>query len=377
MVCILIIYSFKNHPAFYSELQHNRKGQLISVKIVNEKPLTINLINSMPYSHFTPEQRNELSALIRARIKKKDIACQLGKDRSTIWRELNRNKTNNKQRYDARRAKEKNKSRRISANSRFRKLEHQQWLRNYVNKKIKKYWSPEQIAGRLKRKYPHDKTKHIGKDSIYKYIYNQRKDLVKYLRCQKGKYRRRYGTRIREKQREELEKRRIDERPEIVETRRRIGDWEGDTVIGQDRKPAILTHVERKSGLLLADKLNRALAETTKQKTIDRFSNVPKNKKHTLTYDNGSEFAEHEMISQGTKMDIYFAYPYHSWERGSNENANGLLRQFFPKKTIFATITQEQIEKAVKLINNRPRKRHNYLTPYEVFNQKTKCCTLE
>ena len=221
------------------------------------------------------------------------------------------------------------------------------------------------------------KEKHIGKDSIFKFIYNQRPDLVKYLRCQKGKYRRRYGTRIREKQREALKKRRIDTRPEIIELKQRIGDWEGDTIVGKDRKPAILTHVERKSGLLFGDKLERATKETTKEKTVVRFKKIPQNKRHTMTYDNGSEFWDYELTEKETKMIIYFANPYHSWERGSNENANGLLRQFFPKKTIFATINQEQIEKAVKLINNRPRKRHNYLTPYEVFNQKTKCCTLE
>ncbi len=149
--------------------------------------------------------------------------------------------------------------------------------------------------------------------------------MVKYLRCQKGKYRRRYGTKIREKQREELKKRRIDERPEIVEKRQRVGDWEGDTVFGKDRKPAILTHLERRSGYLLADKIERALAELTREATVRRFKRIPKEKRHTITYDNGSEFAEHEMTQKVLKTDIYFAYPYHSWERGCNENVNGLF----------------------------------------------------
>lgn len=201
--------------------------------------------------------------------------------------------------------------------------------------------------------------------------------MVKCLRCQKGKYRRRYGTRIREKQREAKKKRRIDERPEIIEQRVRIGDWEGDTIIGKDRKPAILTHVERRSGLILADKLDRATAEMTKQKTIERFERIPRNKKHTITYDNGSSFSDHDMTEKQTGIKIYFAFPYHSWERGTNENANGLLRQFFPKKINFATITQQDIQKAVGLLNNRPRKRLKYLTPYEIFNQKEKCFTLE
>lgn len=307
-------------------------------------------------------------------MKKKDIAKLLNKDRTSIWRECERN---GGKKYHARKAKILAKEKRIKANARFKKIENNKWLRQYVIKQLKEYWSPEQISGRLRQEYPNDKTKHIGKDSVYKYIYNQRKDLNKYLRCQKGKYRRRYGTRIREKQREELKKKRINTRPQIVDKRLRIGDWEGDTVIGKDRKPAILTHVDRKSGYLLADKLERATAELTKQATAKRFNKISRDKKCTITYDNGTEFSYHELIGRITKMDIYFAYPYHSWERGCNENANGLLRQFFSKKIMFATITQEQIQKAAKLINNRPRKRLNYLTPYEVFSQKEKCCALE
>lgn len=323
----------------------------------------------MSRKHITSEQRNELSFLLKVRTKKKDIARQLGKDRTTIWRELNRNKTVNKQGYDARIAKLKTKQRRIIANQRFKKLSNNAWLRQYVVTKLKKYWSPEQIAGRLKTDYPNDKIKHISKDSIYQHIYHYRKDLVKYLRCQKGKYRRRYGTRIREKQREELKKSRIDIRPRVVELRKRVGDWEGDTIVGKERKIHILTHVDRKSGLLLGDKLAHANAELTKQKTIARFSNIPKNKKYTITYDNGTTFSQHELIAKKTKLAIYFAHPYHAWERGCNENANGLLRQFFPKKSSFANITQEDIKKAIKLINNRPRKRLNYQTPTEVFYQ--------
>ena len=177
------------------------------------------------------------------------------------------------------------------------------------------------------------------------------------------------GTRIREKQREKLKKRRIDTRPQIVEEKGRIGDWEGDTILGKDRQ-YILTHVERKSGLILADKLDVVTAEETRKKTIMRFKRIPREKKKTITYDNGSTFSQHELTERNTGFTIYFAYPYHSWERGCNENANGLLRQFFPKKMAFATITQKEIQKAVRLLNHRPRKRLNYKTPYEVFYQR-------
>jgi len=324
----------------------------------------------MSYTHITSDQRNELSVLLRAGLKQKDIALLLNKTPATISQELARNKCSaSKTKYNAKYAKVKTKHRRIRANNRFRKVDNNLWLKQYIIKHLKLYWSPEQVAGRLKIDYPEDKNKHINKDSIYKYIYTNRKDLVKYLRCQKGKYRRRYGTRIREKQRDQLKKKRIDTRPKIVETRARIGDWEGDTIVGKERKIHILTHVDRKSGFALADKLEHATAELTKNKTIARFKLISNDKKHTLTYDNGITFSYHDTIERKTKIDIYFAYPYHSWERGCNENFNGLLRQFFPKKTSFANIQQEYIEEVTKLINNRPRKRLNWKTPTEVFNE--------
>jgi len=323
----------------------------------------------MSYYHFKPEQRNELSILLRAGLSQKDIAKLLNKTPSAICQELTRNPADTKTGYDAGSAKLNAKRKRIAANQKFRKIENNPWLRHYITRKIKLYWSPEQISGRLKTRWPDDKSRHIGKDSIYAFVYEERKDLVKYLRCQKGRYRRRYGTRIREKQREKLKKKRIDKRPEIVEKRERIGDWEGDTIVGKEKTIHILTHVERKSGLLLADKLERATAELTKIKTVERFKAVPGNKKHTITYDNGVTFSEHEMTEKQTGMEIYFAWPYHSWERGTNENCNGLLRQFFPKKSEFAMVTQKAIDEACRLINNRPRKRLGYFTPNEVFRQ--------
>lgn len=323
----------------------------------------------MSYTHFKSFQRNELAVLLRAGHSQIEIAELLGKTASAVCQELKRNGTKNKSGYDVGLAKKKTKERRIRANTRFRKIENNDWLKKYIENKLKKYWSPEQISGRLKKKYENDKSKWISKDSIYKYIYDERKDLVKYLRCQKGKYRRRYGTKIRLEQQLEAKKKRITERSAEVETRERVGHWEGDTIVGSD-KQHILTHVERKSGLLLADKLKRGTAELTRLKTIERFKNISKNKKLSITYDNGTTFAEHELTERKSGISIYFAFPYHSWERGTNENCNGLLRQFFPKKSAFAIVTQERIEEVVDLINNRPRKRLGYLTPNEVFKGK-------
>jgi len=319
---------------------------------------------------ITSDQRNEIYALKRAGHKQKDIARLLHKDPSSISRELKRNR-NEVGRYLARPAKLKTKKRRINANKRFKKIENDEALRRYVVKKLKKYWSPEQIAGRWNRQY---KEKHIGKDSIYKFVYEKRKDLIKYLRCQKGKYRRRYGTRLREKQREEQKKRRIDQRPEIINFRQRIGDWEGDTIRGQGNSGHLLTNVERKSGYLVSAKLDRATVENVNDFTIKYFRNIPRGKRLSITYDNGSEFSGYDIIEEQLGMTAYFAFPYHSWERGTNENTNGLMRQFFPNKSRFDNITKEHLSEVVRLINNRPRKRLKYLTPHEVFKKN---CVLE
>jgi len=187
------------------------------------------------------------------------------------------------------------------------------------------------------------------------------------LRCQKGKYRRRYGTKIREKQREEAKKQRIDARPEIIEKRCRLGDWEGDTVVGKRGSGSLITNVDRMSGYLIMDYVSKATAEAIKEKSVARFRNLPKRKKHSITYDNGTEFSDYELIERETKMNVYFAYPYHSWERGTNENTNGLIRQFFPKKSSFAAIVENDIKRVMRLLNSRPRKRLGYLTPFEVF----------
>lgn len=324
----------------------------------------------MSYTHIKPDDRVELAILLRAGHKKSEIARLLGKHPSSISREIKRNSTD-KGRYNCFLAKKNTRTKRLNANKRFRKLRRNKKLKRYIERKLKKYWSPEQIAGRLKLRY--GKTI-ICHETIYQFIYKQREDLKKCLRCQKGKYRKRYGTKKRERTREETKKKRIDTRPEIVETRQRLGDFEGDTIVGKGKSGRILTHVDRRSGYLLADKLERGLAEITRKTTTKRFTSLPRGKKFTITYDNGVEFSEYELIERETKMDVYHAYPYHSWERGTNENTNGLLRQFFPKKSSFKEVTQKKLEKMVSLINHRPRKRLNYLTPHEVF---IKNCTLD
>jgi len=320
----------------------------------------------MSSKQLSSNQRVVLERLFRANVKQNEIARILRISPSTVSRELQRNKDKNG-RYIAKPAIKKLKNRRKRANQKFKILTSKSLLRRFVIRKLEQHWSPEQIIGYRIKKCGETIACH---ETIYQFVYEDRPDLIKFLRCKKRKYRKRHGTLAREKARLQAEKKRIDVRPEIVNQRERIGDWEGDTIRGGDKKSAVLTHVDRKSGYLIANRLDRALAGKVRQITVAEFSKLPKKKCKTITYDNGSEFAEHQTTEMWLNTMIYFAFPYHSWERGTNENTNGLLRQFFPKGTDFTKITDFDLQKAVKLINNRPRKRLHYHTPKEVFSGK-------
>lgn len=237
-------------------------------------------------------------------------------------------------------------------------------LENFILKYTKKYWSPEQIAGR----YKEETNKSLSKDTIYKFIYQNYPELIK-------KYFRRKWKKYQHKRRERYQlndRKMIEFRPKEVETRERLWDWEWDTVIWIYwwSKEVILTNVDRKSWYLLARKIKDKTWNSVLEWTLEVFKRIPQYKKLTMTYDNWREFAQHSMIKYLTKLDIYFANPYCSWERWSNENTNWLIRQFAPKKTDFEKLTQNQLKFYVSLINFRPRKRLNYKTPHEVFFEK-------
>jgi transposase, IS30 family len=353
------------------------------------------------YKQLIRDERVSIATLHNLGISMRQIALTLGIDPSTVSREIKRNKSQESGIYNASSAQKLSQQRRTQTNkNQLTKIKRGSNLWKYiVDKMTIDNWSPQQIAGRMKIDWdnlhkpgclePLEYT--VSHETIYEWIYslapnkdsNDNKDkkydpyykldlelknkLTLTLRYNKGKYRRRHGTRQRRQECEEMKKNRIDKRPAIVETRKRIGDWEGDTIVGGEKTQHILTHVDRRSGYLLADKLDRATALETQLKTISRFRLLPEEKKHTITYDNGVQFSLHQGTEQKSGIHIFFAYPYHSWERGTNENTNGLLRQYFPKKTPFNNITQEDIDQVVNLINNRPRKRLNYLTPHEVF----------
>jgi IS30 family transposase len=320
----------------------------------------------MPKHHITREERVKIEAWNDVGETHGEMAKLLGRHRSSIGRELKRNIPSEKKKYKGVTADHERLHRRKVANQSHRKLVSGSAMAKTVETGIKQYWSPEQIMGRMRWEHPEEDT--VCHETIYRYLYEEKPELKKYLRCRKGKYRRKHGTKQREKRREDAKKKRIDTRPALIETRSRIGDWEGDTIVGAEKTKHILTHVDRKSGLLLADKVDHATAEHVRTITTKRFNKIPKKKRYSVTYDNGVTFEEHEKLEQDLSIDVYFAYPYHSWERGTNENTNGLLRQFIPKGSPFQCITQRKIDQYVKLINNRPRKRHGYHTPQEIYS---------
>jgi len=319
----------------------------------------------MSHTQFNRDTRIELAILLNARKSQTDCASILGMHRTNICEEINRNKDPDGI-YRGGHAHKRALARRKEAKKKFRKIENDSDLQKYIIAKTKKYWSPEQIAGRLKKMCGGFAI--ISHEPIYQYIYNERPDLIKYLRHQKCKYRKKRGSRARIELARAIKVKRIEMRPEVVNERSRIGDWENDTVIGKEKIQRALTYVERKSGYGVADKLDVVTAEIVHQKEVEMFKKIPKEKRLTVTRDNGSEFGDYDStLERKTGMGVYRANAYHSWERGSNENWNGLFRQFFPKGMFFATVTQYQIDKAVRLLNDRPRKRLNYSTPREVF----------
>ncbi len=308
------------------------------------------------YTQLTREQRYQIYALQKAAHNRTEIAAIIGVHKSTVSRELARN--GGRRGYRPKQAHELATTRHLAA-SRPR-ISDQTWAR--VAKLLRQEWSPEQIAGRLKL----ERQAAVSHERIYQHIYADKRsggNLHLNLRCQK-KRRKRYGTHSR---RGIIPKRTsIDERPQVVEAKQRVGDWEADTIIGTAHRQAILSLVERKSKLVRLKKVIRNTSEAVAAASFALLGELSA-RVHTITSDNGREFASHERIAAGLQAKFYFAHPYSSWERGLNENTNGLVRQYFPKKSDFSKITDREINKVVERLNNRPRKTLGYKTPNEVF----------
>lgn len=320
----------------------------------------INYLNciTLSYKQLIEVQRYQIQALLQENTPKKRIAKLIGVHISTIYREINRNK--DKRVYNAKRAQKLCDlcKERFARN---RKLNYSM-EKIIIGKITKEQWSPQQIVGRCRR----DNIPMVSHERIYQYIREDKAnggELWKHTR-HKLKHRKRVaaGNQIRIKDRVS-----ISERPSIVDSKERIGDWEIDTIIGKNQKGAIVTIVERKTGFLLMQKLKYGKQAMELSKTVFRMLLAYKDAVKTITSDNGKEFAEHGYISKRLEADFYFADPYCSWQRGLNENTNGLIRQYIPKGSCFSKYDDDYIRLVQNKINRRPRENINFRTPSEKF----------
>lgn len=296
------------------------------------------------------------------------IARQLNRALSTISREVRRHGVGRG--YRAHRAEQRARDRR--AQPRRRSKLNEGFLRGYVDAGLRQYWSPEQIAGRLRREFPSDPARWVSHETIYRYIMvsaRAGRSYEMYLRH--GRRRHRYGWRGKQRYKRIRDYKKIDERPAVVAERSRIGDWESDTVRGPHWQQAgIATHVERKTRYLVAVKLTSRKAAAYNQATIAALQALTGVPVKTLTVDNGMEFSQFKEMEVALATAVYFATPYHAWERGQNENANGLLRQFFPKRMNLSSVTPQEVAHAQWLLNHRPRKCLDYRTPAEALQSE-------
>lgn len=309
------------------------------------------------YYQLTQEQRYQIAALLETGHQQKDIASVVGVHSSTLSRELRRNRQADGS-YDPIAADWTARQRRHLAHKTLR-ITGQQWAQ--VERKLRLQWSPEQISGWMRR---HEVQ--ISHERIYQYVAVDRRrggTLYRHLR-RGGRRKRPYGTI--EKRGKILPGTSIDDRPAIVNDRGRIGDWEIDTVCSKGGQSVVITLVDRQTRYLLTRKVSRRAAAEVCGATVHLLRRH-RQRTYSITADNGKEFSRHKWLGDQLKAEIYFAHPYHAWERGTNENMNGLLRQYFPKGTNFDLVSEEDIRLATRRLNHRPRKVLGYRSPHEVF----------
>jgi len=314
----------------------------------------------MTYCQLTSEERYMLAALRRQGLNQSQIARSLGRHRSTVCREVSRNSTRADGRYRASSAQERTNGRRSRSrrNLRFSAGDFAQ-----VEELLCRQWSPEQVSGHLARQGQLS----ISHETIYRHVWRDKRAgglLYTHLRGARKQRRKRYGSY--DSRGKLANKCPISERPASVETRQHVGHWEIDTVMGTGSKDCIVSLVERKTGLLLIGKLEDRTTDSLNRRVIGLI-NRHEGAFETITSDNGTEFHNYKYIEGRTQAVFYFARPYHSWERGSNENANGLIRQYLPKGTSMAGLSQQQCTAIARKLNTRPRKRHGFRTPLECY----------
>ena len=315
------------------------------------------------YNQLTQEQRYDLERLLSIGTNKNRIAIELEVNPSTIYREIKRNSDARNGKYSAKLAQRKCESRHLQKR---KYIKFSEPIKQETVRLLSSDFSPEQIHGFLKR----EQKDTVSTERIYQFIWEDKKQggvLYKHLRTKGKRYRKRGAL----KDNRGIIKGRVDieKRSPIVENKERLGDLELDTIIGKDHKGAIVTINDRATGMLKMKLVKVKEASLVAQAIIDELQEWKPFLK-TLTADNGKEFAEHQKIAEELNVNFYFAKPYHSWQRGANENLNGLVRQYFPKGTSFSDITQFEIKKVENILNNRPRKRYDFYSPLDIFAKK-------
>jgi IS30 family transposase len=317
------------------------------------------------YKQLTIDERDLIAAHHANGFSLSEIAKMLNRHKSTISRELTRNKPEYSNIYLSNHAHTKAKKRKKQASTKEELKCHK--IRKFVKNKLKVGWSPEIIAGVLASD---PKNLKISHESIYLYIYKKRPDLVQYLaRSHKKRFKR--APKSNKKKTRIPNRISIDQRPEEINDRSEFGHWESDAIVSKKSKSALSVSVERKSRNVKIKKIKQNTASAFSTAIIRRMKNLPATAIRSITYDNGSENFQHEFINDQLKIDSYFCNPYHSWEKGSVENINGLIRRFLPKKTDFAKITHKRIKEIEFLLNNRPRKCLGFKTPAQVFLEQS------
>ena len=328
----------------------------------------------MPYTHLSSVERDEIAQLHFSGVSFSEIGRRLGRDKSTISREVARNRVRRgsqkyvRWEYFSSQAAQAAKDRRAKSKESVGHVLDNRQLLEYVKDGLKNRWSPEQISGRIRKDHPSDPGMRISHQTIYQWLRKDKKDGGKwYLFLRQGRRARRkkYGSSLR---RHRIQNQRsIELRPQVVNQRKRLGDWEGDIVEGKGHQGRLVTLVDRKSRFTSALKVKSKHSSVVIGAIKRALQVVPDNARRTLTLDNGKEFSYFQDLETSLGTRVYFAHPYSSWERGTNENTNGLLRQYFPKATNFNKISSQQLASAVIQLNNRPRKCLNWRTPREVF----------
>lgn len=313
----------------------------------------------MTYSRLNYSKRCQLAAFYKAGYLQKDIAAEIGVSESTISRELKRNLRSNGK-YCPDTAQKNSELRREQLKKPFKITEQ---IKRFIEDKVKQEWSPEQISGYAKKK----SLFHVSHELIYQFLLRDKQtggELYLHLSHKHKRYRKRYGGL---KRSGPIKNRRfIDERPSIIDEKGRVGDWEVDTIIGKNYKQAIVSIVERKTKYTLLKKIEKKNSDSVLVALTKMLASIKKNVL-SITADNGSEFAKHEEISKEIEVDFYFDDPYSSWERGLNENTNGLIRQYIKKDSSLTRINEQYLTDIQDKLNNRPRKSLNYKTPNELW----------